>query len=326
MGQGQALTDAQLQELASDPQFSEADRALLTPSERTRLAAVQSQGTMMGKAKGVVRGVVKGAGETAFKAGSVVHNTPGVGDLTDLLSRMVAPTIGYAMNGMQSPDQGADAFFKSNPDAAFSQTPRELEANGTAEAVGKGLEQAGEFFIPAGPTRMAAIERLVKFIPNATPAVQMKILNKLAALTGRVAGEGASATGVAALHGDEDPQTEGKAAAIATGTGEGLAGLMNVLKTQAGKKLGPFFAAMTAMNAGSKVLPKGLGSQMGAFGLLKGGAKSLIEDPGKIRTGQKLVKSGANLGGRATAAGIDHVRLQKRRLKQEEDDAYGRSY
>lgn len=304
--QNTGLTDEQIQELAADPQFTEEDRALLTPSERTRLAAAKVRGGgAVGAVKGLAKGFVKGAGETAFELGDMVHNTPGVGNLTDMLAKLVGP-------------EG------TNPDGAFSKTPEQLEAHGTAEEIGKTGEQVGEFFIAPGQARKAAIERLVRFIPNATPANQMKILNKIAAITGRVVGEAGSATAVSAIHGDENPQYAGVAGGAGPLVGEGLSSAVGTLKTPGMQKIAPVLAAMLTMKGLGGITPEGLAGGMATFGLAKQGAKRLIENPATVRTAQNVARTGANVGGRVTAGDIDQFRAKKRRLNPEE--AYGRDY
>lgn len=247
----------------------------------------------------VGRGVAKGAGQTAFNLGNLVHKTPLLGDLTDILARIAG-----------SED--------TSPDAAFAQTPDVLEAKSGAERFGKGVEQVGEFLLPAGPARLATIKRLVSMIPNQTPANQMRILNKAAALLGRVGGEAGSAAGVSMVHGESNPEIEGGIAATAPlvgGAGRaGVQGLSSAMQTKAGRELLPYLAAVLGLNIAGGLTPAGVASSIGAFGIAKHGAQSFLKSPRAINLTKRALGRGLETGTRVGAGVIDVTRARRRRL------------
>lgn len=305
----QLLTDQQLQELVSDKSFTPEDATLLTPNEKTRLAAIRHQSSTVGRAEGVLSGVAKGAGETAINLGKIVHKTPILGSLTDALAKLVGPE-GTDPNQAFQQDAGKMQLRVGGHDVT-------TEAGNTAESIGKGLEQVGEFMIPAGPSRLATIRQLVKMIPNATKPSTMKMLVKAAQMAGRVGGEAASAGGVSMVHGEQDPQVE---AAIAGGSplaGEALSKMIAILKTPFGQKVAPVLAAAGVMPILGGLTPSGIAGTMGTYGLVRGAAAQAIAPGSKLVPRlQRAAKAGATFGGRASAGTADQLRLQRRRLQE----------
>lgn len=256
-------------------------------------SAPAGSGGMLQTLGDTLTGVLKGAGATAFDLGNLVHSTKSgsgmaLGDMTDALSKL-------AYKGYLGATGKKDDFFSA--DAAFQQPPPGLEAANTAQSVGKGAEQVGEFFIPAGPTKAKLIERLVQLIPDAASPATAARLNKLLAVVGRVGGEAASAGGVSSLHGAENPTDAALTAGGMTAGGHLLGPAMGVLNTSAAKKVAPILAASAAM----RMLPKAsLGGTMGMYGLMKDAATKTMQNP-SILTRRSLQSAGRY--GRAMGAG-----------------------
>lgn len=141
---------------------------------------------------------------------------------------------------------GADGTKPSNP----------------MQAAGHAGEQIGEFLIPAGMAREAAIKGLVSLIPDAASPGVMKVLNKAGAYIGRTVGEMASAGSVASAHGDSDV---GREMAIA-GAGPALSG---ALGAAINNPIVQRILANTGGGVSAGVMPGGLGSKMGTFGIVK---------------------------------------------------------
>lgn len=298
-GPNDALTDQQLQELMGDNRFGEADMALLTPGERTRLAAIKARSSTTGRIKDIAIGAAKGVGNRAVDLGSLVHNTPVVGSITDKLATMIG-------------GPGTD------PDMAFTKANQELEATSPAQSVGKGLEEMGEFFIP-GEAASNAISRgistlLRRPMPNVVRSVSSpKLVNRAIGVASRVLGEGASAGAVSALHGDEHPEYAASAGALGPVVGEGLAAGARAMGTPLGRRIAPVLLGGTAVSAFPN--PMGLGATLGMYGLSKGAVSDYLAGPGHIRSLEQLSRAGAKAGGRVGAGTIDQLRLQRRRLE-----------
>ncbi len=142
--------------------------------------------------KDLAIGAVKGAASTAVGLGELVHKLPFVSQATDALYGMPA----------------------GSSQSSFSEARKDLTPTNTAQAFGKGAEQIGEFFLPAGATTKL----------------------KAAATTGRglldamfgAAAEAGSAGAVTAA------QTGSPSAAIPSGT---MAGALSLAVPGAGKGL-----------------------------------------------------------------------------------------
>lgn len=127
--QPDALTDDELLANADSPLF----KAKATPEEKGRLSQLRStesrtprdqRGFMNKAADAVVDagiGAAKGVGNTAFGLGKIVRDYTPVGRISDA----ILP-------------------------GAFDQKPPEIVPQGTAQNVGYGAEQLGEFFLPTG--------------------------------------------------------------------------------------------------------------------------------------------------------------------------------
>lgn len=247
----------------------------------------------------VLTGIGKGAGQTAFNLGNLVHKTPLLGQLTDKLATLVGP-------------EGTD------PEAAFSKNPQELEATNTAQKVGKVGEQVGEFFIPASASRLATVKGLVKLIPDTASPQAMALANKMLAQVGRVLGEAGSAAGVSAVHGDETPEKSAEIAGGTTAAGAALGATAKaLLKTTVGRELAPYLTAIAAMNIVSPFTPGGMASTVGAFGLTRSMANRAFRSP-KLRTqiGTRIAQGASKLGEAAAGAESEYRVPQRRRLKE----------
>lgn len=230
-GYPEQLDDAALQKLASDPRFSTADFDLLNPDEQVRFKAiygrVKAQRPPAGGAEfgGDVKepgrwqkaldatlsygkGALKGAGETAITFGRGANSImEPVGDFIG--NEVVARPFVHLMHGDEAMTPPVDSGRQQDLNTAYDYT----KAEGTAEKAGKISEQVGEFLLPAGATRRAAISGLVHMIPDSASPGAMGVMNKVAALIGRPVGEAASAATVAGLHGEKEPEKEAMAAA-----------------------------------------------------------------------------------------------------------------
>ena len=294
----QGRTRAELQEIAADTRLTDDDAQYFSPQEWTaiqKLRETSGRGdrSTIDQVTDVASGVGKGAGETMFNLGKVVHNTPGVGSVTDALARL----------------------FGGDPDATFSGAPVNplalatgaddisTEPTTTAERVGKVGEQVGEFMIPANATRFATIRKLTQAIPGNLSPQAMKAANKITSLVGRVLGEGASATGVAAVHGDETPESAGMVAGGTTAAGEALSRLVTgLMKTPVGKELLPYLTAIAASQAMPFSMP-GLAAVAGGFGATRFAARQGFKNP-KVRAqmGKRIAQGGRGVG--RVAAGV----------------------
>lgn len=303
-----SLTDQELIELANDASVTAKDLALLSPDEARRYAALrQSKGdgsSLTSKLGGVIdagnemaKGAVKGAGETAFNLGNMVHSIPGIGNLTDMLSTLVGP-------------EG------TNPDQAFSRVPEDLKAANTAQAFGKGAEQIGEFFLPAGKVGMAqrGAAELVGSIPKAAGTVR-KIATDAAWKMAPVLDNALATGGVALAHGDEDPQyAAGTQAGLQT-AGLGLGQLTKLLETKVGSQYAPILAAILVMK-GVSALGGGLGETMGSGLAANTATRTLtrraLQQPGAAG---KLLWGAEKAGERAGTLGagvVDETRRRRR--------------
>lgn len=250
-------------------------------------------------------GVAKGAGESVVGLGEMVHNTPVLGDLTDMLARMTG----------------------GNPDDAFGAAHQQLTARpGSMEGTGKTMEQIAEFFLPVKGTgaakittlpmgmRQALIKRLVSAIPNGASPEMMARLNKLAAIGGRVGGEAGSAALVSSIHGNDDPEAPAAVAGSGPLVGAGASGAASALNTAWGKELAPYLAALGTASVAPFTMP-GLGAAMGSFGLTRMAARRLLKNPTTVPKIQRTLRSGAELGARGLGAVTDQV-MPRRRLEQ----------
>ena len=278
---GQPLTPAQLRELATDPNVTAADAALLSPEEKQQFLAfkgapappAQSQAQRITQQlNGLFTGVAKGAGETAVSAGRAVRATP-MGYVTDALAKLVGP-------------EGTD------PEAAFSQSSDQmgLGANSDAEKVGKIGEQIAEMFAGAGPVRKAVIEGGVRMIPNSAGPAAMKLLNRGAAVAGRSIGEGLNAGTNAMMHGDGTPGRSAGIAAAGPLAGEGLAMAAPLIKNSEVQRILSLLAGIGGVHLAGGMTPMGLGAGFGVYGLGRSLASQMMKRPTAVNTTQRVAR------------------------------------
>lgn len=297
------FTDEELRQFASDPDLKPEDLNLLSSGERSRLQTLQAQDSTTGHVKDVLTGVGKGAGETAFDLGSLVHKIPLIGDLTDKLSSFVGP------DPKKYP--GAD------PSKAFAKVPDDLEAKNDYQKAGKTAEQVGEFFVPAPSARLETIKGLVKLIPDTASPEAMRLANRVLAHVGRVGGEAGSAGAVSAVHGDDNPGVSAAIAGATSGVSEGLGPLsQRLLKTKLGQEIAPMLAAIGAMHMGGGMSELGLGAGLGTYGILKRTAGDALANPKmQAQMGKVITKIGTKGGELAAGLESESRVPQRRRLK-----------
>lgn len=306
----QPLTNDELKQFMADPDTKAEDVALLTPDEKARFDRLQSAGTMRGMARDVVTGAGKGAADTAVSLGSMVHSIPGVGDLTDMFAKMAAPLM------------GGDAL--TDPKAAFNKpeatkTQLGLDAENTAQSVGKTGEQIGEFFIPAPSSRLEAVKSLVRLIPDSASPRAMALGNKIARYAGRILGEAGSAAGVSAVHGDDNPEISGAIAGGTSAAAEGLGPMVKMLLgTKLGREIAPMLIAVGAMHAAGGITSDlGVGAGLGSYGVLRGTAKQALRNPKvQAQTGRAITQA-LTKGGELAAGSESEARVPKRRKLNE---------
>src|SRR3990167_40819 len=275
-------------------------RAVAKPSPEDELLALSQPpkppksvaGSALETGKNLGIGALKGVGEL----GDLVHKTPVLGDLTDQLAKLVGP-------------EGTD------PKAAFQSDV--LKPEGAAQKMGKAWEQIGEFFLPAGPAKLALIERPVKLSPNATTPAMMAKMNKMAARLGGVGGEAGSAGAVAASHGDQDTDAEMAVAGSAPLVGEAAGkGMTAFLRTPLGKQLAPILLASGVMGTIGGPVAGTIGGAMGMFGAAKRAITKKVSDPKFHRSLERGSRVGADVGGKVVAGGIEQSGPKRRRLQQ----------
>lgn len=258
-------------------------------------------------------GVAKGVGSTAVGLGNLVHKTPVLGDLTDILARMTG---------------GGD-----NPGNAFDAAQQQLTARpGTMEGTGKTAEQIAEFFTPVKgsgvlkvqtlPTavRSALVKKMVPYLKNSPQLAGL--VNKLAA----VGGDAGTAMGLSAAHGgnEGDVAQAGTIAGVGAGAlgpmaGGAARGATAFAATPIGRQVVPYLAALGTSAAGD-FSSGGLGAGLGAFGLSRMLARRFLDarhiTPAVAAKAGRTVQKGVETGARATAAIADTFRPSRRRLEQ----------
>lgn len=285
----QPFTNSELVQFTQDPDYTPADLKLLSPEEMTRLQAIQDRKSPTGVATDVMTGVGQGFFDTSMNLGKVIHSTPGLGDLTDKLSKQIAPMLG--------------GDERTDPKAAFAnlgeaKTQLGLDPENTAQRVGKVGEQVAEFFIPANATREAMTQGLIKLIPDGASPEVVRLANRVIAHTTRVLGDAASATGVAAAHGDEHPERAGMVAGGSTAAMEELAPMaVKLMRTKYGSKLAPLLMAIGTMKVMGGVTPESMGAGFGVYHLVQGLSEDAVNAMSKVRKSLKPV-----IGARPEAA------------------------
>jgi hypothetical protein len=164
--------------------------------------------TVQSVGNGVI-GILKGAGHTAETLGALVHKLPGVSSVMDAV---------YQKPGLSA--------------SAFPAAEEALQPEGTAQHIGYGAEQAGEFLIPGGTAEKAATEIAAKLAPKFVNAP--RIVQSAAKLAPRVATEATSAAAMATAHGS-DPVSAGVVGAAGPLVGAAVSGAAGALRDSAEK-------------------------------------------------------------------------------------------
>lgn len=296
-----SFTPDQLKHMVSDPGFTPDDWLLLSPTEQAQARPFLTQGPQPGAGVGSAGqagaapetltsklGQLLGAGASgaanlgigaakglAEHTSDLVGMIPGVTKSTNFIGNALGGAAGAALHGSES----------VGPPVTPAEGRASLEPANTTQSVGKTLEGAGEYLAPAGAARKAAIEGLVRFgIPNSASPGAMKVMNKLAAILGRSAGEMGSAGAVSAAHGDEDP--------VKTGL---MAGLIPPVVTGAAKAAKPLADTVLPIAAGI-----GTGHALGSAGLgliggmsmanrMRSGAEQLMT-PSRVAALQQFIR------------------------------------
>lgn len=316
------FSDAELIELINSPTVKPEDLALLTPGEKQRYQALRQSkehdatltgkmGNAMDAANDVAVGAVKGAGQTVTNLGRLVHKIPGVTPAVDWL-------YGDSGDGQQNLAGlvTGDAPRKGLSSRAFEAADETLKPANTSQAIGKGAEQIGEFFIPTGEVGLAqrGAAELVTHLPKAAGTVR-KLATDAAWKLAPVIDNALSTGAVAMAHGDENPQyVAGTQAGIQT-AGIGLGQLTKLLETKVGSQYAPILAAILVMKAVS-ALGGGLGETMGSGLAANTATRTLarraLQQPGaagKLLWGAE--KAGERVG--TLGAGIvDETRTRRR--------------
>lgn len=278
-----------------------------------------SQGLRRSKIKALGTGMLKGAGDTAINLGELVHSIPGIGDLTDKLATMVGP-------------EG------TNPETAFGAAPGAFtKPESGAESAGKTIEQIAEFFTPVKGTGLAKIEvlpsavrkglitKLVSMIPNSAGPDAMKLMNKLATYTGRVAGDAGTSAAVSVAHGADEGEAERAGlmaslgpAVLGPAANATAKGATKFAGSPMGRQILPYMTALGTSAAGN-FSGAGLGAGLGAFGLTRMLARRLLDaqhiTPRVAVKAGRAAQAGVETGTRLTAAGTDTL-MPRRRLEK----------
>lgn len=321
MGLGQQeFSDQQLREIALDPRLTAKDVELLSPEDRARFGVIFQQvkdqrsgrgGEQHQEAQGPGRweqglsairdfgtGAIKGAGETAITLGRGVNS----------ITEPIGNAIGGAASRMMYGDEAVSPPVNRQKDlnAAYDYTQPENDA----ESYGKTAEQIGEYLIPAGAARKAAVEGLVRYgIPNSASAGTMSVLNKVAAVLGRSAGEAGSAAAISGLHGEQQPEHEAMAAAAIPFMNELVA-----MGVRPANWLAPFLAGGLAGKAAG---PLGI---VGGLGIGAAARKAIRLSPQGVDALHKFIRQyGAN-GLRALVGGYEQYRGQQNGMPSAEQD------
>lgn len=162
---------------------------------------VQGWAATIGDVAGdVLMGAAKGVGNTLNGAGRLISGIPVVGD--------ALTAAGNAAGGAFAQARGMNVAAPVTREQAAAWARHELQPTNTAQAIGHGLEQVAETFVPA-----SAIARASKGV----------------GLMGRAAIEGASNAGISAVQGG-DPLTAGVVGAALPGVGAAVGKLAPALR------------------------------------------------------------------------------------------------
>lgn len=311
----QALTDAELTEIANDPAVTTEDLAKLTPDEQQRFRKLQAetpqeaeQGSalrsMGDAARGFVTGAGKGVGETIFNLGDLMKDLP-----TDVLVPGLSTVTNMKTLGDVANRVGPEG---TNAEQAFAQVPPELEAQGGWEQGGKLLEQLAEFFVPAGkvgPFARSAANLVTKTSKTSHPL--RRAISDTAWKLGPVADDAIGAGAVSLAHGDENPQYAMAGSASGNLLGQAAAQGTKALRSDAMQQVAALLAGTLTANAagalGADAFNSGA-SGLGTYAVARSLARRGLRNPAQIQW--LLEDLGRRLG--AGGAGIVDMRRDAR--------------
>lgn len=307
------FTDAELIELANDPRVTSQHLAKLTPNEQRRFMALrqakpdQERSTIdqAGEALSALgdagTGAVKGLGKSVVNLGGAVNS------VTEPIGNAIADLFGLPGHIDSSGDfAGAEAAM--------------APAN-KAESIGQTVEQIAEFLIPAGkvgPLSRGAANMVGKLSKASGPVRRMA--TDAAWKAAPIAENALGAGTVAAVHGDETPESAAMWSAGGGATGQALSQAARLLATPLGQKLGPYLAAIAAMSAAGgltgPLTAGGIGAGMTGFGLANQVARSALRRPGAIGKLRWAAEDLGQQGGTLAAGVADQSRTPRRRSER----------
>jgi hypothetical protein len=238
----------------------------------------------------VLSGAGKGAADTAT---SVIDLVPG----SDYLTQLGDILGGRAAAAMYGEEAVTPKHMGREDREQF------LQPTNTAERVGKGIEQVGEFILPGAATSKAVIGGAARMIPNALSPGAMAKANKAVAIGGRMVGDAAQNAGVALAQGDDNVDTEAAIGAGAPLVGAGLESLVPLIRNPIVARTLPYLVAALGSSTMGGVTPLGIGAGLGGFGLMQGLTKQAIKSPQAIPKMRRAVQVGSRGVGRV-AAGV----------------------
>lgn len=194
-----------------------------------------------GGVAGVYTGIAKGAGQSAYYAGKLMHSIPAVGAVLDEAAKIVGP-------------KGTD------PATAFAHPPDEVVPHGVAQYIGTFIETLGE---------MAATGKVSPGLAESLTKAVSPYLAKAASIVPRAV-EGVRGAAQAAMHG-ENPVVGGVLGAALPGSAsvvgqDTAASLRSSAEKNITQALGPTkerFKAIAERRAG-EMLDRGIPGAMGA--------------------------------------------------------------
>lgn len=318
-----SFTQTELQDIANDPRLTNADRAHFTPEQWGTIQSLKRAPGQAGQPSTAESG---GGSDESSILGNVARaiGSVGVGAFKGTGSSVV--NVGQLAHKVPVIKQLMDTVGLTDQDLAFRE--KALQPEGTAESIGHGAEQIGEFMLPAGAARKGAIKGLARLIPDAASPATMKTLNKVAAITGRSLGEGASAAAVSTAHG-ENPDVPAAIGAGAPLVGAGVSAAIPPLVQLINQY--PIIASMFPWLVGGAVgtaaggIPGlaagaggGLGAQLALRGAARGAVREKMHDPKAVKRAGEITRRLLELLGRTSAATSAPVRKQYRTAMESE--------
>lgn len=312
------FSDAELQDLASDPSITPQDLAKLSPEQQQKVQGYRrgtppDQGLIhsgLNAALDLGTGAAKGAAKIVPNSAKAVRAIPGVGALTERASD-IDKVFGGGMPGVPNGGPPVSAMLEG--------LLNELKPTNTTQRVGEGLEQAGEFVAAGGPTRAAVKAGLTR--PALTQISKLGSVNanhyggNLATVLGEMLGAGGSAGTISAAHGNENPDTVAAIAAGGPPTAAATAALVNAIATNPAlaplKFLLPYIMGGAAMTGLGGVTPLGLSGGLGVGAGTRATVNKVLRDPNTRQTVtdaiRRLLPEGFMFG-----AGAEDVRERQR--------------